>query len=73
MVPKPVSNSDVYLVEIINKLDVLHTVLGTVVDELQRLNTVATQKPTIQLDATKIANAINAQMPNTVKSNKTKV
>lgn len=59
--PQPVSNTDVYLVAMIEKLEEIRIGLVDVEMELQKLNaaTHSTPKTVIQLDADKVADAIS--------------
>lgn len=59
--PQPVSNTDVYLVAMIEKLEEIRIGLVDVESELQKLNTAtqSTPKAVIQLDADKVADAIS--------------
>lgn len=59
--PQPVSNTDVYLVAMIEKLEEIRIGLVDVEMELQKLNaaTQSTPKTVIQLDADKVADAIS--------------
>lgn len=59
--PQPVTNTDVYLVTMIEKLEEIRIGLVDVEMELQKLNaaTQSTPKTVIQLDADKVADAIS--------------
>lgn len=58
--PHPTTNPETYLAEILKQLEMLNESVGSMVKELQRLNDVATQKPSIQLDVVKLADNITA-------------
>lgn len=60
--PQPITNTDVFLAAVLDALIDLNEQFQRVEKELQRLNTVATQKPSIQLDASKVATQITAAM-----------
>jgi hypothetical protein len=62
VLPQPITNTDVYLGAVLDALIELNERMARMENELQRLNTVATQKPSIQLDATKVANQITNAM-----------
>ncbi len=61
--PNPVSNTDVFLMAVINKLEEIRVAVIDVESELQKLNAATqstpAQKTVIQLDAKKISDAIN--------------
>lgn len=56
--PQPVTNTEVYLNELCKSLVVIQQQLSVVAKELQTFNANATQKPTINLDVNKLADAI---------------
>lgn len=60
--PQPITNTDVFLAAVLDALIDLNEQFQRVEKELQRLNTVATQKPSIQLDVVKLADSITTAL-----------
>lgn len=69
--PQPINTVDFYLAAVLIQLQKISNSLELVANELQRLQSVATQKPSIQvqLDTARLAEAINKATvkPNTAR------